>query len=262
MPTRTYKQYIPRRTPIVLGASSSAPSNSANIITTNKRKGVKKNKGYEVSKSFAKAYWKMQPTKFYRDNITDITMDTFTSMATRMQSSQLNDISKGQDVGDRIGSSIYITGVKIKGTIQSNSANKTKFIRIMIVRNNNCNADTLDTTAYHNLYQNESFAEVAPSGVQTDGRLNVNRDVVHCYSSKIFKIKSEAQDAVQFNYWVPIKWTTNYAYDSTVGSNPLNGRIYLVVNLFDGDNNSTSTTVIFSCQATLYFKDGQRTNHS
>jgi len=239
--------------------SSKAPSNSKNIVRGNKKK--KKKGAYQVSKSFKQAFFKMLPTKVKRDNLSDLTMNTATSMASRTQDVQLSDITKNTTeslIYNRTGTEVYIVGVRVNGTIQSNETAKTKFVRIMILRNNNMNADTLNTTDFHNLYLDEDYSESAPNGTQRDGRLHINTDVVKVYSDRTFVIKAENQDAVPFDYWVPIRWTSRYAIDATSGTDPKNGRIYAISNLYEGDNETTATTVIFSCQTTLYFKDGQR----
>ncbi len=158
--------------------------NSTNVVYKRNRY-VRRRRGKKAmpAKSFKIAYNKMLPVKEARFDM-DKAMSTDT-LANRTQSSVISTIGQGSQMNDRLGNSIYISYVFIKGSIGNNSTTKSKFMRIIILHEHN--EGSLSLTTFSDLYLNSGFASLAPSGTAPDGEFPVNREQYRVYyDSKFF----------------------------------------------------------------------------
>ena len=192
----------------IVKASTSKASNSTNINYVPTKRGKQKKKA-KVDKSFKKAFYKMLPTKEARLNITDLTLQTNGTLAQASVLGVVNDITQGDQLNQRQGASIYIPYVHLRGSLQSN-ATKTKFFRLMVVRDNNFVAQ-LFTGTMAGLFKDATWASQAPVYTQQLSRWALNREMVYPYFDKIYKILPEAQNCTIINEKIKIGRTTKYS---------------------------------------------------
>lgn len=225
--------------------------NSRNTVTVPTRRKARKTKKIPA-KSFKQAYNAMLPSKFIKFDLTDISMSSDT-VVNAMQYVQLDNIGQGSQLNQRLQNAVYMSYLHIRGSIQSNSATKTKQIRVMVVQE--VNQGDLNTTTFANLYINNGATAVAPNGTQRDGSLNINRDFYHVIYDKRIKVQPEVYGSVILNHNIRIGRRIFYPINDSTSTIPKGGLTYLLFNLYDADNATSATTVILAGQANVYFKD-------
>jgi len=236
-----------------LAKKSMATANSKNI-TYKKPKSKKNAKKAKVGKSFKLAYYKMLPTKEIRFKHALTTSATDT-MAARMIATRIDNIVQGTQLDQRIGNKIYYGWLHVRGCIQNNSTTRTKFLRMIVLKERNYGS--LNLTTYADLYdvENGFTTDQAPTGIQTDAAVQINRDKYIPLYDKVIKIKIESEDNVFINRKIRIGKTVTYPQASSSSNDTIHGRLYFITDLFDGDNATAGTTVItnFGCRG--FFKD-------
>lgn len=223
---------------------------SQNLITKPNKKQKRKPQG--VSKSFKLAFHKMAPAKEIRKDLDDYAMDTATSVATRTEYELLDNIAQGSQLNQRLGANIHISYVHIKGTLQSNSATKSKALRVMLFREVNLNG--INTATFANLWKGVGTTTYAPQGNQVDQQHPLNRDNVIPIFDKTYIIKPEYEGIFKFSKQVRVNQIVRYS-PNLGGTTPVHGRLILLYCLSDCDNLTTATTCVLASSVRIFFKD-------
>lgn len=227
---------------------------SANLVSKYVKK-KKPNKKNVVAKSFAQAYYKMLPNKEIRFNLEDLAMFTNGTIADRSTYYFLDAIAQGTQNNQRQQSAVHMSYIHIRGTLQNNSNVKTKFVRMMIVRERN-NGDFVSATMA-NLLRGTGTAILAPTGVQTDGKVTINRDSYIPIYDKIYKVPIESEGAVVVKENIRINKRILYPRNNAAAFSPIHGQLVFIALLFDGDNTTTASTVTMGLEARVFFKDAK-----
>lgn len=242
MDAGTYQVYNPRR----------RVKGSANLVSVPTRRAKRKKATKDVvARNFKIAYNKMIPSKQIQFNVTDVAMATDT-LANRTNLVDLTSIAQGTQLNQRMRNKIHLSYVHIRGTIQSN-ASKAKFLRIVVFseRNNG----TLNGTTFANLLHDYAYDDQAPAGIQTDGRYKINPEQYRVHFDKVITLPTEVESAKHYFYKVRVNRRIYYPLAGSGTSACTNGKLYFISLLFDGDNGTEASSVIYSGLATAYFKD-------
>lgn len=231
---------------------AAAAGTSTNIYYVKPKRKVNR-KVLKVDRSFKQAFHKLQPTKEIRFDVTDLVMDTATSVATRTKHAILDNIAQGTQLNQRLGSNIHMSYVHLKGTIQSNSTAKAKAMRIMIFKE--VNNQGVNTTTYANLWKGTGTITYAPLGLQSDTQWPLNRELVHPIYDRTFQVRPEYNGITRINIKKRINRIVKYQPNNSGATSPYHGRIFLLCCLADCDNSTSATTVILTLGVRVFFKD-------
>lgn len=229
--------------------------NSTNI-TYKKQPNRKNKKKAVVSKSYKQAYYKMLPSKENRENATQLGMTT-TGIANFMKLKELSNIAQGTQNNQRMRNQIHISYLQLRGTISTDS-NEAKFLRVMIVRPKAVSPNVADLATFNNFYLNASYAGSAPTGLQVDGRHRINTELYEVYYDHKYNIPPTTQGALNVSKNVRINQIFDYGYANAASVTPLNGSLYIVLNLFEVDNTANTIVSTVSLETRLFFKDYNR----
>lgn len=213
------------------------------------KKSVKK---ATLNKQIKKVVFKAKPRKeerFYSDR--SLSTDT---LANSFESIIISNVAQGDAFNQRIGKKIYVSGVRLSLLFQNNSAAKTKFVRVMLLREKSSQGTTLNTSTWANLYRDENFADIAPAMNSRDVTYPLNTGMLQIFFDRVFKIQMEAESAFYLNRFIPIKRTLSYDADGS-GNVPTNGEILVVAHLCDGDDSTTTASVKMRAMYRLHYKD-------
>lgn len=220
---------------------------------THKRLIKKKTKQKaKLVKAIKKVVHKAKPKReerFYVDKVS-----ATSTLAGALGSTVISNIAQGDQYNQRDGRKIYMSGVRVSLVVQSDSTVKTKFLRVMIVRNKAQNTNVLNTTTYANLLQDENFTDLAPTQTGFDATYPLNTSLLQIYLDKTYRILPEYNGAININRYVPIKKVFDYGSLGS-GNTPTNGELMLVLMLCEGDNVTTTTTVNIRGMARVHYKD-------
>lgn len=216
------------------------------IIIPNVNKPVSKPVKKEIKRQINRSTEKKHK-RFYNTHV----WNTGTVAASLFNVS-LTNISSGTLVNERIGSKLKITGIRLKFN-HIEFATNGRLLRIMIIRAKNP-ADSPDMSTYTDLYEDESFADFAPTSLQKDSVVPINRDVFSVLYDKVFSVPNYGvTKTLVFNKWLKIKANIEY---KTLGSNTAsNGRIFLVGALINHDGTSDATNARLTYMAEVYYTD-------
>lgn len=229
---------------------------SANLVY--KKKNTQHRKGV-VAKSFKKAYQKMAPSKENRIAWTKTDMST-TEATNRFTAIALTQIVAGPQMNQRLRTNIFCSYLRLRGTIQNNSSNKTRFMRIMVVQPKSVTtaADTID---WDNLFLTATWVPTGLTGLQSDGRHRINLEVFRPFYDKTIKIPPESEGSISIQRTIKLGRLIDYGYANALNTVPLNGHLYCLAIIFEGDNTLTTSTVVFSLEARMFFKDSSKNNY-
>lgn len=244
-------QYKPRT--VALVQPKKGNTSSTNLVYKNKKRQNKKKA--VVARSFRTAYNKMRPSKEQRFVVlanmkTDLLADW-------VKAYNLDVIGQGSQSNDRIGNNVHLSYIHMRGTIQNNSVVKAKFIRMMIVADTNNDGVVINTGTFANLYKDYLWTVRAPTGGETDGRYVINTELCKVYYDHTWKIPMESEGIVSIRKNFRINRKLLYSTNSAV-TTPQNGRLYLILNLFDGDSAPVATLVDTNFMIRIFFKDGNK----
>lgn len=163
----------------------------------------------------------------------------------------ISSLTKGVYLNQKLTCRVYVAGIQVSMTALNNHA-APKVLRFMIVQNKNP-ADTLDTSAFSDLYESNSFAPRTPTATPIDATCAINRDVVRVICDKKFKVLPYSQGALVRQFWCPIKryWAYKTVTNESLCSS---GRTYLIVQAIDLTTaNTDSVKVDYSLR--MFYKN-------
>lgn len=181
--------------------------------------------------------------------------DLFTSVtANSFAYNTITNIEQGDQLNQRDGKKVYMSGLRLSLAVQSNSAVKTKFLRVMLVQNRQAQGSVLNLTTFGNLLRNETFVDIAPTQTSADVTYTLNTSLLRVYFDRTYRVLMESEGSTLINRYIPIKKTLNY---DNVGSGnvPTNGEIYLILHLTEGDDDPSATTVKARGMIRTFYKD-------
>lgn len=221
------------------------------LVNTKKKKQTKKN---VPTKSFTQAFNKLLPSKEIKYEHLYLTKHTNGVLSALIMATPLDVIVAGPQMNQRLGANIRTSWLHVNGTYQNNDTAKTRFLRMMVIRE--INAGGLNTTTFANYYMNSTgYTEAAPVGSQRDGRYYINRERFRIYYDHTYKIPIESQGALTINKKIRVPSITQYPLADPTSTLPTKGRLYFITNLFEGDNSPVATTVVESLSLRMFFKD-------
>lgn len=229
--------------------ASVGKSKGDNLVTLPPKRKFKKKR--VPAKTFRQAYWTMQPSKEVRTYI-DAQMKTTGTIVDWTKYVILNSILQGTQLNQRMRSSIHISYVHVDGVF-SNTDDKAKYLRLMIFTEQN--RGQLNTTTYADLLISSTFADYAPTGNRSDGRVRLNREQYICHWDKTYRLEPDVEKSLTVKKQIKINKVVTYPQATPASSTPLNGYIYFVAMLFEGDNVATANTTDVSLMFRVFFKD-------
>lgn len=233
----------------VAGPPPAAKSNATNIVYKKKIPNKDRKKAL-VATSFQKAFNKMLPVKVIRE---ELTFDMWTSVLSRLiMSRNLVAVAQGPQINQRLGNAIYVSAVKLKGTLQNNGVSKLRYLRLTVISEHN---EGHLTTGFTDYYLNASFADNTPDGTSTDGIFPVNREQYVTHYDHTYKILPEVRGGVLIDVNIKIGKVIYFPQANAASVNPVRGRIYVVANLYEGDDDTNVTLTNLALSARVFFKD-------
>lgn len=173
-------------------------------------------------------------------------------VASAMYNVSLTNIGNGDQLFEKIGSSVKISSIHIR-MVFGNAGATARALRIMVLRAKNP-ADAPDLTGYTDLYEDAAFGAAAPTAISIDGVRHINRDVYKVYWDKTYPIGSQStMKSLYINKWIKLNRKVTYGTPSSNTAN--NGRIFLIYNLLNTDSVNDPTACRITHTTTVYFKD-------
>lgn len=184
------------------------------------------------------------------------TLDTST-LANSFKVLELSNIVQGDDLNDRTGSKIYMSGVKLSITLK-NFSTQSRLVRLMCVKNRNKAGDLLDVGgSWSDLFQNVDYTDRTADARILDAQSPLNRDVLEIFYDKTFQLSptQDPKDSMQLSKYIPINRKFEYGDDGTTNVT-LSGQLYFIMHVIKPDfgaGTADATDVI--TYARVFFKD-------
>lgn len=234
--------------------SKAVSKNAQNIQAQYKKKKAR----YAPTKSFAMAYNKLQPTKENRKVFQiGLSSNPYLIPAANVID-QLTDIAQGTQMNERMRNSIYVSYVKIYGTIAQKVANtKTRIVRIVVLREIN-NGD-LNPATMANYFKNNNWQDSAPDGSANTSRWIVNRDRYQVFFDKRYFIRPKTEQGMTLvNANIKIGKKFFYGQTDAPNTSPIGGRLMVIASLAEPDDTLSADGVHCELQHRVFFKDNNR----
>lgn len=233
------------------GGTRGTASRSTNLVSRPRYKRKNKRK-VTVAKSFRQAYNKMQPSKEVKYLFQNATMST-SSLANAVMSQDLTSLIQGTQLNQRLGPSIHLSYVHLKGSIASNSTVKYKSLRLIIIREYN---NQHLTAAWADLLTNAgAYTNIAPTQIQSDGADRINREQYQVFFDKRYKVPLESEGVRYINERVRINRVVPYELANGANNVTVRGRFLCIAMLYDNDTTTSVTTCPFLLNIVSFFKD-------
>lgn len=182
---------------------------------------------------------------------------TTSTLGASFSTMELSAIPQGDDLDERTGNKIYMSGVKTTITFKNFSA-QSRFVRVSVVKNRNVAGDLLDTSAsWSDIYQGVNYNDLGASVTLLDAQAPLNRDVLEVFYDKVFTLApvGNERDNYQFTKYIPINRKFEYG-DEGNPTTTLSGQLYLIIHLIKPDftvGNSDATDVVHMSR--VFYKD-------
>lgn len=231
-----------------------APAASRNIVYKRPKAKRRFRRKPKPARSYKLAYRMLAPKKEIRYNFTDVAMSSLSTVDAWIIT-PLTSIIQGSQINQRSQSGIHTSYVHWKGSIQNNSTLKPRFFRMVILRDARSDGNILDSAALTNLLVAPDFTDNTFVPTSQSLRKKINRAYYQVYFEKVVVVPPEAQTAKYFNYKIRVNTNSYYPRADGASVTPLNGKIYAIVMLMEGDNVTSSTDCVYSSEIIQYFKD-------
>lgn len=227
-------------------------NNSKNLV---KNKKKKKGNGTHVSKSFMIAYNKMLPSK-ERRRLMQIDMNTSPYLIPLANVvDNLTTCIQGTNIDQRLHNAIYISWIKLKGTIsQKISIDKTRCFRIIIFKETNYN--DFNSATMSDLFKSNTWTDQAPDGTANVGRYVVNRDRYQVLFDKRFQVRPKSDSGTTLiSQNIRVGRRFFYPQKDPTFTDPIGGRLMAVCCMFEPDDQLSADPVHLELQWRVFFKD-------
>lgn len=222
--------------------------------TYKKKQAIDYNTIAKIARSVTRADKPVREKRFWNSATPTLTTST---LGASFSSMELSSIPQGDDLDERTGNKIYISGVKTTISMK-NFAPQSRFVRISIVKNRNKAGDLLDTsTSWSDLYQGVNYNDLGASVTLLDAQAPLNRDVLEIFYDKVFTLAlvGQERDNYQFTKYIRINRKFEYG-DEGDPTTSLSGQLYLIAHVIKPDfavGNSDATDVVHMSR--VFYKD-------
>lgn len=200
------------------------------------------------------------PRKEIRFVNADSTMNTFSDFQRYMT---FTNISLGDQINQRDGYVIHIHAVYFRVFVNNEdpalaSATTNRIMTIGILGDKS-RAEPPDTSGYTNFFEDSTFAEVAPSSVNTQDSYLYNRQLWNVYKKRRLLLQNnnqtgDSKQAVLYKRF-PGKGH-RVEYKRTNNTDVVSGELYGVLNLYEMGQASSTTDLNVQWQARVWFTSG------
>ena len=177
-----------------------------------------------------------------------------TSTASRYLSDEITVLSKGDLLDQRQSNLIYINNLQYTEIFRNLSATQ-RTIRVMVISLRG-SVNSADTSTWNDLYIDQAFAKVAPSGEDYDTILRINQDEYNKIYDKTYKVNGVASgesSSRQINLNIPIKKYVSYVYNT---SQARKNSIYVITAISEAAGvNVVATNVNSERRWTMHYHD-------
>lgn len=208
---------------------------------------------YTAAKIAKKVVKSQAPTKEFRV-VQSPALNT-AALANSFNNDVLTNISQGTADNTRDGRVIYMVGAQIM--LNAHNPHTTpRCVRFMVFQDINRAGDLLDTTAWTDLFTQQSKADHTATALYNDISYPLNSNFkIFCDKKFIVSASNAATNAIQRRFWVPIRRKIYYDNLGTASNVPSSGKIYAVCHISELDNTTSSTSSRVSWFARVFFKD-------
>lgn len=168
-----------------------------------------------------------------------------------MEVNALTTIAKGDQVNQREGGAVHVSGVKLNLVGDNQYANTSRLFRIVVV---SLKTDTLPTST--NIYMDDDFAPLATTGTQATAAQSINNRLFSVIFDRYYDVRPIEQSGFKKDIWIPIKRKLQYEFgSSTVNDNPVRNQLYLISLLHEFGTTGSANNFQVHGKFKTYFKD-------
>lgn len=249
---------------LVSKGASRPTARSVNIVNKPTKWAKRKRKTRPApSKSFMSAYLRALPSKEVRflcdkDLVTANGSGVY-QIVSGLEEIALHNIVQGTQMNHRLGTSIHCSYLKVRGSIQNKdqgTVGKTRNIRMIVVQERN--NGTLNPGTFANFFKDSGFSDRAPTGKANNGRFTINREQYYTLFDRNYRIKPESENSTFINRTIKINRKLYYPQANPASNDPVNGKLYFITMLYEGDDNLSTVLCHVELQLRLFFKDHRK----
>lgn len=208
-----------------------------------------------VAQIARKVAYKAQPIRecrmhFFKNLKTSVLNDSFSV-------TDLSNISIGDNVDERHGKAIYITGAKFNfSAVASSGLTKPKVLRVILCRTVNRDGDLLDFSTWTDLYQSTTFGDRTADALVGDITFPLNTDIIQPLYDKTYRLMGTNTDSctLQLSKFMRIGQKIVYDDDGATAQ-PINGKLYLIIHLCEAGTVFTVNEVSIDGLLRIFFRD-------
>lgn len=228
-------------------------TNSKNIVYKKPKPRRGRRRQPKATKSFKNAYNLLLPKKELRTELQK-SLDT-SAVPNNVVGASAVGIIQGTQLNQRLQSGIHVSYLHWRGTAQSNSTVKTKYLRFIVLKQANSNGTLLDVINYSNMLTGPTFGTAALSGIQKDIQYQIDREAYRVFLDKVISIRPEHDGNIYFNWKVKINTDIHYPRAAPLSTTPENGNLFCICLLADGDSLPSGTIIDLDSEIRTFFKD-------
>lgn len=173
----------------------------------------------------------------------------------RCNATHLTNIAIGDQLNQRTGPKVYITGIKFDLYAVNASTTLDRHFNFALVTDIS-RAQTLDTTTFSNLMEDSSFAETAPSAVNTNFQYYYNKELVKVHKARRLLLTQDGsgneRKSVSF-FWKPRR-PHKVQYERTNSTEVVSGKIWLVIHLAEAAQTASADVVDYQWRARVFYR--------
>lgn len=176
------------------------------------------------------------------------------TIAQRCDSNHLTSIALGNQVNQRTGDKIYITGIKFDLYCANNSATLDRHFNWCLATDI-ARGDTLNETTYGNMMEDFQFAALAPSPVNTNFQYTYNTELIKPLRKGRFLVSSVGNKPTRQTsfFWKPHR-PHKVQYERVNSNNIISGKIFLLLHLAEAGQVASADTCDYQWRARVYFR--------
>lgn len=173
----------------------------------------------------------------------------------RCNATNFTNIALGAQTNQRIGPKIYITGIKFDLYAINASATLDRHFNIALLTDISRN-QVLDTTNFSNLMEDSSFAETAPSNVNTNFQYYYNRELVKLNYKRRLLLgpAGSGKESRSVSYFWKPKRPHAVHFERTNSSEITSGKLWFVIHLAEAQQTASADVVDYQWRARVFYR--------
>lgn len=173
----------------------------------------------------------------------------------RCNATNLTNIALGAQTNQRIGPKIYITGIKLDFFVSNQSATLDRHFNLCLATDIS-RSQTLDTAAFTNLMEDNSFLETAPSAVNTNFQYTYNHELLKVHLAKrcLISENGSGSEKRQLSYFWKPRRPHKVQYERVNSTDITSGKIWLILHCAEAGQVASADVLDYQWRARVFYR--------